>query len=259
MDMTGSLGLDLSNCTHIVLLEPILDASVEDQIVSRAHRMGQRNKVQVQTLAMKHTVEEKVGKSAMRWLAGLSSSSSLVLFTCSFPEQVVRLRAPSWKERFDSCQGVDDSVDSSRSASAPNLPSTTTMLLTLSKVRHWSSLPPPPPPPPPPPLPRGGTGEKVLDPAGPKPKRKRVRFNDDDADGDGRGERKECQPSPQGRGGGPAPACKDISDVISKFICSLSLTMSKSSLSVRRIMDMESTRALSLFFNVVVTQMRVCV
>ena len=36
----GSHGLDLSFVTHLFILNPILDAALERQVVSRAHHMG---------------------------------------------------------------------------------------------------------------------------------------------------------------------------------------------------------------------------
>ena len=36
----GSVGLDLSFVTHLFILNPILDAALERQVVSRAHHMG---------------------------------------------------------------------------------------------------------------------------------------------------------------------------------------------------------------------------
>lgn len=58
MDGICSHGLDLSFCSHIIVLEPIWDAALEEQVVSRAHRMGQRRQVLVETLAMRGTTED---------------------------------------------------------------------------------------------------------------------------------------------------------------------------------------------------------
>ncbi|KAG7399247.1 hypothetical protein PHYBOEH_009286 [Phytophthora boehmeriae] len=53
----GSHGLDLSFVTHIFLLEEIYDKSVEQQVISRAHRMGANQSVVVEQLWMKGSVE----------------------------------------------------------------------------------------------------------------------------------------------------------------------------------------------------------
>eukprot|EP00775_Hariotina_reticulata_P009277 gene9277-9442_t len=58
MDESGALGLDLSFVRYIFLMEPMADASLEQQVVSRAHRMGAVAPVHVEVLAMRHTVEE---------------------------------------------------------------------------------------------------------------------------------------------------------------------------------------------------------
>ena len=46
----GSVGLDLSFVTHLFILNPILDAALERQVVSRAHRMGATGPVTVETI-----------------------------------------------------------------------------------------------------------------------------------------------------------------------------------------------------------------
>eukprot|EP00879_Flechtneria_rotunda_P005819 GHRR01006123.1.p1 GENE.GHRR01006123.1~~GHRR01006123.1.p1 ORF type:complete len:1000 (+),score=452.54 GHRR01006123.1:320-3001(+) len=58
MDESGALGLDLSFVRYIFLMEPIADAALEQQVVSRAHRMGAVAPVHVEVLAMRHTAEE---------------------------------------------------------------------------------------------------------------------------------------------------------------------------------------------------------
>lgn len=60
MDGSAALGLDLSFVTHVFLMEPIWDRSMEEQVISRAHRMGATRPVHVETLAMRGTVEEQM-------------------------------------------------------------------------------------------------------------------------------------------------------------------------------------------------------
>ncbi|XP_066307949.1 F-box protein At3g54460-like isoform X2 [Miscanthus floridulus] len=62
MDGTAALGLDLSFVTHVFLMEPIWDRSMEEQVISRAHRMGATRPIHVETLAMRGTVEEQMLK-----------------------------------------------------------------------------------------------------------------------------------------------------------------------------------------------------
>ncbi|ERN16229.1 hypothetical protein AMTR_s00063p00087160 [Amborella trichopoda] len=60
MDGSAALGLDLSFVTHVFLMEPIWDRSMEEQVISRAHRMGATRPIHVETLAMYGTIEEQM-------------------------------------------------------------------------------------------------------------------------------------------------------------------------------------------------------
>ncbi|KAK3166516.1 hypothetical protein QOZ80_1AG0046780 [Eleusine coracana subsp. coracana] len=62
MDGTAALGLDLSFVTYVFLMEPIWDRSMEEQVISRAHRMGATQPIHVETLAMRGTIEEQMLK-----------------------------------------------------------------------------------------------------------------------------------------------------------------------------------------------------
>ncbi|PUZ52968.1 hypothetical protein GQ55_5G016300 [Panicum hallii var. hallii] len=81
MDGTAALGLDLSFVTHVFLMEPIWDRSMEEQVISRAHRMGATRPIQVETLAMSGTIEEQMLKllqdsSACRKMVNKGTSST---------------------------------------------------------------------------------------------------------------------------------------------------------------------------------------
>lgn len=54
----GAVGLDLSFVQYVFLLEPVWDASVELQIISRAHRIGCKRDIFVERLVMRNSVEE---------------------------------------------------------------------------------------------------------------------------------------------------------------------------------------------------------
>ncbi|EYU38279.1 hypothetical protein ABFS82_02G111100 [Erythranthe guttata] len=62
MDGSAALGLDLSFVNHVYLMEPIWDRSMEEQVISRAHRMGATRPIHVETLAMNGTIEEQMLK-----------------------------------------------------------------------------------------------------------------------------------------------------------------------------------------------------
>ncbi|XP_071719707.1 F-box protein At3g54460 isoform X2 [Rutidosis leptorrhynchoides] len=68
MDGTGALGLDLSFVTRVFLMEPIWDKSMEEQVISRAHRMGATRPIHVETLAMHGTIEEQMDINECREL-----------------------------------------------------------------------------------------------------------------------------------------------------------------------------------------------
>ena len=52
LSIDGSAGLDLSFATHIFMLERIHDPALENQLVSRAHRMGATGPVAVQIVSV---------------------------------------------------------------------------------------------------------------------------------------------------------------------------------------------------------------
>jgi len=58
IDSAGALGLDLSFVTHVYLLDPIWDKSQEDQVISRAHRLGAKSSITVEKFIATGTVEE---------------------------------------------------------------------------------------------------------------------------------------------------------------------------------------------------------
>jgi len=56
----GGKGLNLTRATYVYHLDPWWNPAVENQASDRAHRIGQRAKVTVTRLLMRHTVEEKM-------------------------------------------------------------------------------------------------------------------------------------------------------------------------------------------------------
>ncbi|KAG6971635.1 hypothetical protein JG688_00004353 [Phytophthora aleatoria] len=58
----GSHGLDLSFVTHIFLMDEIWDKALEQQVISRAHRMGANQAVVVEQLWMRGSVESQMLK-----------------------------------------------------------------------------------------------------------------------------------------------------------------------------------------------------
>lgn len=58
----GAEGLDLVQASHLFLLEPLLNPSLESQAVNRIHRIGQTRTTHVHKFAVKDTVEELILK-----------------------------------------------------------------------------------------------------------------------------------------------------------------------------------------------------
>ena len=53
-------GLTLTNATHILLCEPLVNISLELQAISRIHRIGQKKKTTVWMFAIENTIEESI-------------------------------------------------------------------------------------------------------------------------------------------------------------------------------------------------------
>lgn len=63
MDVSqAAFGLDISVASRVYFVNPLLNKQVEAQAVKRAHRIGQKRPVHVETLVLKHTIEEMILK-----------------------------------------------------------------------------------------------------------------------------------------------------------------------------------------------------
>lgn len=56
----GGSGLNLTSAQAVIHYDPWWNMSAKNQATDRAHRMGQKNTVQVFSLIMKGTIEEKI-------------------------------------------------------------------------------------------------------------------------------------------------------------------------------------------------------
>ncbi|KAJ7259896.1 P-loop containing nucleoside triphosphate hydrolase protein [Mycena rebaudengoi] len=61
--MAGGTGLDIPACNHVVLMEPWWNPYVEDQAISRAHRIGQKRDVRVYKLIVEDSIEDSIVKT----------------------------------------------------------------------------------------------------------------------------------------------------------------------------------------------------
>ena len=60
----GAHGLNLTEATHVLLVEPLLDGGMEAQAVGRVHRMGQEFETHIHRFVTRGTVEEAITKFA---------------------------------------------------------------------------------------------------------------------------------------------------------------------------------------------------
>jgi hypothetical protein len=56
----GASGLNLTNAHHAIILEPSMDAGLEQQAIGRVHRLGQEHDVVVHRLFAKNTIENSI-------------------------------------------------------------------------------------------------------------------------------------------------------------------------------------------------------
>ncbi|KAJ6605336.1 P-loop containing nucleoside triphosphate hydrolase protein [Mycena vulgaris] len=61
--MAGGTGLDIPACNHVVLIEPWWNPYVEEQAISRVHRIGQVREVRVYRLLVKDSIEDSIVKT----------------------------------------------------------------------------------------------------------------------------------------------------------------------------------------------------
>jgi len=68
LDRSAAEGLDLSFVSRVFLMEPLENESLEEQVISRAHRMGQKGIVYVEVLVARGTAEETLLEARAEFL-----------------------------------------------------------------------------------------------------------------------------------------------------------------------------------------------
>ncbi|KAJ7046167.1 P-loop containing nucleoside triphosphate hydrolase protein [Mycena alexandri] len=61
--MAGGTGLDIPSCNHVILVEPWWNPYVEDQAISRVHRIGQVREVKTYKLLVQNSIEDSIVKT----------------------------------------------------------------------------------------------------------------------------------------------------------------------------------------------------
>eukprot|EP00483_Globobulimina_turgida_P002761 UN02766 len=57
---TGAVGLTLTSANHVFMMEPTFNPALHRQAINRVYRLGQKKKVFIHTLIMKHSIEERI-------------------------------------------------------------------------------------------------------------------------------------------------------------------------------------------------------
>ncbi|KAI0310335.1 P-loop containing nucleoside triphosphate hydrolase protein [Amylostereum chailletii] len=71
--LAGGVGLNITSCNHVLVLEPWWNPYVEDQAIARAHRIGQTKPVQVYKLVGEDCVEGRMTATQERKRAEVGS------------------------------------------------------------------------------------------------------------------------------------------------------------------------------------------
>jgi SNF2 family DNA or RNA helicase len=66
----GAVGINLTQATHVFIMDAVMNPALEAQAVGRVHRMGQKRPVFVKRLVMKGSVEEQIVKLQSRKMQG---------------------------------------------------------------------------------------------------------------------------------------------------------------------------------------------
>jgi SNF2 family DNA or RNA helicase len=58
----AAYGIDLSSATRVFFVSPVWQTAMEQQAIKRAHRIGQKGPVYIETLVIRNTIEDELLK-----------------------------------------------------------------------------------------------------------------------------------------------------------------------------------------------------
>jgi superfamily II DNA/RNA helicase len=70
----GAVGINLTQATHVFIMDAVMNPALEAQAIGRVHRMGQKRPVFVKRLVMKDSVEGQIAKLQKRKMQGSEST-----------------------------------------------------------------------------------------------------------------------------------------------------------------------------------------
>ena len=70
---TQSSGMTLVAASHVFLIEPMINPSIEQQAINRVHRIGQTRETHIHRFVVNNSIEEKIGELSQRKRLGVGS------------------------------------------------------------------------------------------------------------------------------------------------------------------------------------------
>jgi SNF2 family DNA or RNA helicase len=113
----GGVGLNLVWATHVYLLDPWWNPSIEDQAINRVHRIGQERDVVVNRFIIKNTIENRImslqrNKTQLAQGLGMSDGGIEEMSFGMTKKDLQQIRLEDLKLMFDDVNHSDDEYES---------------------------------------------------------------------------------------------------------------------------------------------------